>query len=204
MKLARYELLPKGIMERYLPRNLLAIVISCHKVQPLWEITWCAAAGGWWLTWGEIWTQKVRTRSENINLFEKHSLTSICESDIGKHSWECVNKVSHWTMPLPAHTASGSQSPPGDQAHRSRPGGGWRAWLSGGLWWNRRRLRRQRPGTSVPGKSRSGLPCLGAHDTPSPQTDAAASTEAHWNLPEWRIKRKVKLVKFKKHGLPIF
>lgn len=30
---------PKGIMERYLPRNLLAMVISCHRVQPRWEIT---------------------------------------------------------------------------------------------------------------------------------------------------------------------
>lgn len=46
--------LPRGIMERYLPRNLLAMVISCHRVQPRWEITWCAAAGGWWLTLDEI------------------------------------------------------------------------------------------------------------------------------------------------------
>lgn len=51
--------LPRGIMERYLPRNLLAMVISCHKVQPLWEITWCAAAGGWWLTWEDTETQSL-------------------------------------------------------------------------------------------------------------------------------------------------
>lgn len=33
------NVLPRGIMERYLPRNLLATVISCLKVQPLREIT---------------------------------------------------------------------------------------------------------------------------------------------------------------------
>lgn len=38
-------------MERYLPLNLLAIVISCHNVHPRLEKTWWAAAGGWWLTW---------------------------------------------------------------------------------------------------------------------------------------------------------
>lgn len=38
-------------MERYLPLNLLAMVISCHSVQPRLEKTWWAAAGGWWLTW---------------------------------------------------------------------------------------------------------------------------------------------------------
>lgn len=43
--------LPRGMMERYLPLNLLAIVISCHNVHPRLEKTWWAAAGGWWLTW---------------------------------------------------------------------------------------------------------------------------------------------------------
>ena len=42
--------LPKGMMERYFPLNLLATVISCLRVHPRSEITWCAAAGGWWLT----------------------------------------------------------------------------------------------------------------------------------------------------------
>lgn len=42
--------LPKGMMDRYLPLNLLATVISCLRVQPRSEIAWCAAAGGWWLT----------------------------------------------------------------------------------------------------------------------------------------------------------
>ncbi len=51
-----WHVLPRGIMERYLPRNLLAMVISCHRVQPRWETTWCAAAGGWWLTFKETLT----------------------------------------------------------------------------------------------------------------------------------------------------
>lgn len=38
-------------MERYLPRNLLVILISCRSVQPFLDSAWCAAAGGWWLTW---------------------------------------------------------------------------------------------------------------------------------------------------------
>lgn len=45
--------LPRGIIERYFPLNLLANVISCLRVQPLSEKAWCAAAGGWWLTWEE-------------------------------------------------------------------------------------------------------------------------------------------------------
>ena len=44
-------IVPKGMIDRYLPLNLLATVISCLRVQPRSEITWCAAAGGWWLTW---------------------------------------------------------------------------------------------------------------------------------------------------------
>ena len=43
--------LPRGIMERYLPRNLLVILISCRSVHPFLDSAWCAAAGGWWLTW---------------------------------------------------------------------------------------------------------------------------------------------------------
>lgn len=52
--------LPSGMMERYLPLNLLAMVISCHNVHPRLEYTWWAAAGGWWLTWGQD-TQPMRT-----------------------------------------------------------------------------------------------------------------------------------------------
>lgn len=45
--------LPSGMMERYLPLNLLEMVMSCHNVHPRLEYTWWAAAGGWWLTWGQ-------------------------------------------------------------------------------------------------------------------------------------------------------
>lgn len=41
---------PSGMMERYFPRNLLEMVISCQRLQPFLENTWCAADGGWWLT----------------------------------------------------------------------------------------------------------------------------------------------------------
>lgn len=41
---------PSGMMERYFPRNLLEMVISCQRLQPCLENTWCAADGGWWLT----------------------------------------------------------------------------------------------------------------------------------------------------------
>lgn len=41
---------PSGMMERYFPRNLLEMVISCQRLQPFLESTWCAADGGWWLT----------------------------------------------------------------------------------------------------------------------------------------------------------
>lgn len=50
-------------MERYLPRNLLAMVISCHRVQPRWEITWCAAAGGWWLTYKKKKDSEVKCKT---------------------------------------------------------------------------------------------------------------------------------------------
>lgn len=45
---------PRGMMERYFPLNLLANVISCLSVQPFSEKAWCAAAGGWWLTWDRV------------------------------------------------------------------------------------------------------------------------------------------------------
>ena len=88
-------------------------------------------------------------------------------------------------MPLPAHTASDSRTPPVDRVRRSRPGGGWRALLSGGSWWSRTTRRRQRRGTSAPGTSRSAPPCPEARDTPGPRRDAAAWTEARWSSPEW-------------------
>lgn len=43
--------LPNGMTEMYFPRNLLSIVICCHRVHPRCDVTWWAAAGGWWLTW---------------------------------------------------------------------------------------------------------------------------------------------------------
>lgn len=45
--------LPSGMMEMYFPRNLLAMVISCQRLQPCLENTWWAADGGWWLTWDQ-------------------------------------------------------------------------------------------------------------------------------------------------------
>lgn len=44
---------PSGMMEIYFPRNLLAMVISCQRLQPCLENTWWAADGGWWLTWDQ-------------------------------------------------------------------------------------------------------------------------------------------------------
>lgn len=44
---------PSGMMEMYFPRNLLAMVISCQRLQPCLENTWWAADGGWWLTWDQ-------------------------------------------------------------------------------------------------------------------------------------------------------
>lgn len=164
--------LPRGIMERYLPRNLLAMVISCHKVQPLWEITWCAAAGGWWLTWEDTETQRLCLTLCTV------VCVCVCWITVRAHLEACKQNLSV-AVPLPAHTASGSQIPPSDQARTFRPGGGWRAWLSGGPLLSRKRQRRQRPGTSVLVRSRSGLPCLEARDTPGPRWGAAASTEAH-------------------------
>lgn len=37
---------PSGMMEMYFPRNLLAMVISCQRLQPCLENTWWAADGG--------------------------------------------------------------------------------------------------------------------------------------------------------------
>lgn len=50
-------------MERYLPRNLLVILISWRSVQPCLDSAWWAAAGGWWLTW-KRWggTEHIRMR----------------------------------------------------------------------------------------------------------------------------------------------
>lgn len=92
-----------------------------------------------------------------------------------------------WVV-LPAHTASGSQTPQVDPARMSHPARGWRAWQSGELWWSRRKQRRQLPGTSAPGRTHSVPPYPEAHDTPGPQWGAAASREARWSLPEWMIK----------------
>lgn len=44
---------PSGMIEMYFPRNLLAMVISCQRLQPCLENTWWAADGGWWLTWDQ-------------------------------------------------------------------------------------------------------------------------------------------------------
>lgn len=111
------------------------------------------------------------------SLFAEHDLSSCAHTSVS------TEKLP-WAVTLPAHTASGSLSPPGDRARRSHPGGGWRAWLSGGPWWSRMRQRRQQPGTSAPGRNHSALLCPGAHDTQGPLWDAAASTEARWSLPE--------------------
>lgn len=50
MTVVAARLSPRGMIDRYFPLNLLATVISCLRVQPRSEITWWAAAGGWWLT----------------------------------------------------------------------------------------------------------------------------------------------------------
>lgn len=55
-------------MERYLPRNLLVILISCRSVQPFLDSAWCAAAGGWWLTWKRPGAQMNRQEGgENLD-----------------------------------------------------------------------------------------------------------------------------------------
>lgn len=40
MTVAAAQLLPRGMIDRYFPLNLLATVISCLRVQPRSEITW--------------------------------------------------------------------------------------------------------------------------------------------------------------------
>lgn len=68
--------LPRGIMERYLPRNLLVILISWRNVQPFLDSAWCAAAGGWWLTLKKsvVQIKKEERRRERYCLFlgDKH------------------------------------------------------------------------------------------------------------------------------------
>lgn len=89
----------------------------------------------------------------------------------------------------PAQRRSGNRTPPGGPAHKSPPAEGWRAWLFGGLWWSRRRQKRQPPGTSAPERSHSELLGPEARCTPDLQSDAAASTAARWSLPAIRRRK---------------
>lgn len=72
---ARARVVPRGMMERYLPRNLLATVISCLRVQPRSEIAWWAAAGGWWLTYTQNTHARVRAHTFTKN---KKNPLSMC------------------------------------------------------------------------------------------------------------------------------
>lgn len=177
--------LPKGTTEIYFPRNLLSIVICCHRVHPRCDVTWWAAAGGWWLTWEWMASAGV-SRGIILYLYFCSSLWGhFILIQVKLQVSVCVKYTCRdmFVFASPAHRWSDNHTPPVGPARKSPPAEGWRAWLYGGLWWSRRRQKRQPPGTSAPERSHSEPPGPGARCTPDPQSDAAASTAARWSLP---------------------
>lgn len=82
-------------MERYLPLNLLATVISCRSVQPRSEMTWWAAAGGWWLTCrGEEDSANVQVQlntEEDAWEMEKKDKNQACHTGANKYLLKITN-----------------------------------------------------------------------------------------------------------------
>ena len=94
--------LPRGIMERYLPRNLLVILISWRNVQPFLDSAWCAAAGGWWLTLKRSVVRVKRKEKEKILPINWWSTPQI-------HTWQFYTHGSGWIPGPPRLKAWGKR-----------------------------------------------------------------------------------------------
>lgn len=130
----RARVVPRGMMERYLPRNLLATVISCLRVQPRSEIAWWAAAGGWWLTYTQNTHARTHTYTHTFTKNKKKTSLNVC---VCVYLYKFLRKVS---LSVPVHRGTCIHSPAGGQARMFPPAEGWRVFLYGVRWWSKTTL----------------------------------------------------------------
>lgn len=129
---------PRGMMERYFPLNLLANVISCLSVQPFSEKAWCAAAGGWWLTWDRVHNKAIPKHSFSESKKKNKKYGFADKIQLAFYIWINLQSGAAY-FSLLVHRASGSRILLIGRAQTFLRAEDWKAFRCGGRWWSRTR-----------------------------------------------------------------